>query len=275
VSGSADSGFEARVRAHDDARTREHDDARLRARNDVHAAASRPRDAGAGAGAGATAAAAAGARFIPRRSLPAFTSWQPVAFDEPEDVPPSRDEIDAEVAIARQRGYDQGYGEGIAAQKALDDERAQQARQQVGTLLAAFDAELTSLEHAMAQTLARAATRLAREVLRAELATKPEHVAALARDAVDALLASARHIVVKVHPQDVALVEHGAGDVIHARGGRIVADPTIGRGGARIASDIGGVDATLAARWRDATAALSAPAWDDAPPDRPEPTDNP
>ncbi len=202
-------------------------------------------------------------RVISRHALPAFTSWQPLAFDEPEVAPPTREEIDTEVAVARQRGYDQGYGEGVAAQKALDDDRAQQAHRQMGDLLRAFDAELSALEVEMAQTLARAATRLAREVLRAELATKPEHVAALARDAVDAMLASARHLVVKVHPQDVDLVEHGAGDVIHARGGRIVADAALERGSVLVTSDIGAVDATLAARWRDATAALSAPAWDE------------
>ena len=123
----------------------------------------------------------------------------------------------------------------------------------------------------MAQGLARAATRLAREILRAELATNPAHVATLARDAVDALLTSARHVVVKVNPQDLPLVEQGAGDAIHARGAKLAADATIARGGVRVVSDIGAVDATLAARWRDATAALGAQAWDeiDAPADAP------
>jgi flagellar assembly protein FliH len=204
-----------------------------------------------------------GRRFIPRQSIGAFTSWQPVAFGEAEVTLPTRPEIDAEVAAARQRGYDQGYGDGIAAQAALDDDRARQAQRQVGELLRGFDAEFAALEDAMAQALARAATRLAREMLRAELTLNPAHVATLAHDAVDALLASARHIVVKVNPQDLAPVEHGAGDAIRARGAKLVADASIARGGVRVMSDIGAVDATLAARWRDATAALCAPAWDE------------
>jgi flagellar assembly protein FliH len=205
-----------------------------------------------------------GARFIPRQSIGVVTSWQPVALGDTEDALPTRPEINAEVAAARQRGYDQGYGDGIAAQVALNDDRARQAHAQVGELLRGFDAEFAALEDAMAQALARAATRLAREMLRAELTLNPAHVATLARDAVDALLASARHVVVKVNPQDLALVEQGAGDAIQARGAKLAADATIARGGVRVASDIGAVDATLAVRWRDAVAALGGPEWDDA-----------
>ena len=120
----------------------------------------------------------------------------------------------------------------------------------------------------MAASLARSAALMARQVLRAELAATPEHVAEVARDAVNAVLMSARQMVVRVHPDDLALVSQGASEVLQARGGRLVADAGVSRGGVVIDSDVGTVDASIESRWTQAAAALGSPAdWDD-PADR-------
>ena len=56
-------------------------------------------------------------------------------------------------------------------------------------------------------------------------------------------------------------------DAIAARGARLVSDPQIARGGCRIESDIGLVDATIDERWRRAVAALGSDlSWRDADP---------
>ena len=78
----------------------------------------------------------------------------------------------------------------------------------------------------------------------------------VAEQAIDALLLSARHIVLRVHPDDHAVIAGHSAEAIAARGARVVADPTIARGGCRIESDIGLVDATIDERWRRAVAAL-------------------
>src|SRR6185437_16938548 len=108
---------------------------------------------------------------------------------------------------------------------------------------------------------------LARRIVRSELSARPGCVVQVAEQAVETLLQSARHVVVRLHPDDHALVASGASETIAARGARLVADASITRGGCRIDSDIGGVDASLEERWRLAVAALDASdGWTDETP---------
>ena len=108
----------------------------------------------------------------------------------------------------------------------------------------------------MARTLAISATHLARQIVRSELATSPALVAAVAQEAIDTLLLSARHITVRVHPDDHPFVAQGAADVLAARGARLLADAAMSRGGVLVESDIGVIDATLETRWRRTAASL-------------------
>ena len=62
----------------------------------------------------------------------------------------------------------------------------------------------------------------------ANSATRPELVATVAQEAIDTLLLSARHITLRVHPDDHALVALGAGEALAARGARLVADADAG-----------------------------------------------
>jgi flagellar assembly protein FliH len=59
-----------------------------------------------------------------------------------------------------------------------------------------------------------------------------------------------------VHPNDQPLVAQGAAEVLTARGARLLADGSIARGGCLVESDIGVIDAGIAARWRRAAASL-------------------
>jgi flagellar assembly protein FliH len=102
------------------------------------------------------------------------------------------------------------------------------------------------------------AASIAQQVVRDELRQQPERIARVAHEAIEAVGMSARHIVVQVNPQDHALIEQGAAEVIAARGARLVSDPTIERGGCRVLSDVGTIDARIEARWQEATAAVGA-----------------
>ncbi len=112
----------------------------------------------------------------------------------------------------------------------------------------------------MASALAYSATALARQVVRGELATHPQQVAMVAREALETLLLSARHVTVRVHPDDQPLVAQGAEEVLAARGARLLADAGVTRGGCIVESDIGIIDASIESRWRRAAAALGSEA---------------
>ncbi|MES2100590.1 MAG: FliH/SctL family protein [Pseudomonadota bacterium] len=229
-------------------------------------------------------AARAYARFIPREELNDVKAWQPgdlaggpapqANVQRAPDEAPKVDvaaELAAQLRAARQAGYQDGYRDGLVALDGFKQGFAAQTTAQIGMLLQSLGAELDGLQQDMARTLAIAATQLARQIVRSELAANPALVAAVAQEAVDTLLLSARHITLRVHPDDHPFVAQGAADVLAARGARLLADAAMSRGGVLVESDIGVIDASLEARWRRAAASLGCDAnWDASAPAEPD-----
>lgn len=211
-------------------------------------------------------------RFIPREELGDFASWKPGSFGgqaTPGGMPgampgqapaapaePTAADWEARIAAARQSGYQDGYRDGLVALENFKQSFAQQATAQIGALLQGFDEQLQQLDVDIARAVADSAVQLARQVLRSELQQRPELVATVAAEAVGAVMLSARHIAVQVHPLDLPLVAEGAEEALAARGARLSANPEIQRGGVMVQSDVGAVDARIATRWAQAAAAL-------------------
>ncbi len=205
-------------------------------------------------------------RFIPREELGDFASWKPGSFGAnqpgaaaaapPAPAEPSSDEWRERIHAARQAGYQEGYRDGLAALEGFKQSFAQQATSQIGALLESFDRQFEALDGQIAQALSACAVQLARQVLRAELQQHPELVATIAAEATQAVMMSARHISVHVHPLDLPLVAEGAEEALQARGARLQADPGIQRGGVMVQSDVGAIDARIGVRWAQAAAAL-------------------
>ena len=226
------------------------------------------------------------ARFIPREELSSFAAWDPgmlaggpppqnaVQRPAPAPPPPPLDEapppdpaelLGAQLRAARQSGYQDGYRDGLVALDGFKQSYAALTTAQIGALVQSLGQELDGLQQDMARTLALSAMHLARQIVRSELEARPALVAAVAQEALDTLLLSARHITLRVHPDDQPLVAQGAADVLAARGGRLLADASISRGGCLVESDIGVIDANIETRWRRAAASLGCDeTWDPA-----------
>ena len=173
-------------------------------------------------------------------------------------------EMARQVVAARQQGYQDGYRDGLVALDSFKESFALQVGGQVTQVLASLDRELGQLEQQLAAGVARVATELARQVVRSELGQRPALVVQVAQEAVDAVLMSARHITVQVHPDDHALVAQGCAEALAARGARLLSQSSVPRGGCRVESDVGVIDARVATRWAQATHALgTGVAWDD------------
>ena len=209
------------------------------------------------------------ARFIPREELGGFSAWQPgdlgggpapqanvqrVAEDAPR--PDVAALLAARIQTARQAGYQDGYRDGLVALEGFKQSFAMQTTTRIGTVLGSLEVALAELQQDMARSLAISATHLARQIVRVELGQRPELVGHVAHEAIETLLLNARHITLRVHPDDQPFVAQGAAEVIASRGVRLVADAAVARGGVLVESDIGVIDATVEARWRRACAAL-------------------
>jgi flagellar assembly protein FliH len=223
-------------------------------------------------------------RFIPREELENFAAWRPGSFggsgapmphpaDRPENKahaappppppPPTEAEWLEEVQHARDSGYQDGYRDGLVALEAFKENFARQMAAQFGALLANLDDQWNGLEQEMALAVTRTAVQLARQVVRHELDTRPEIVAKVAQEAVGAIVLSARHLRVRLHPADHQHVLDGAGEALKARDARLVADPAIEPGGCVVDSDLGQVDARIGTRWAAAAAVFGRDdAWD-------------
>ena len=173
-------------------------------------------------------------------------------------------ELKAQLAAARTQGYQDGYRDGLVALESFKQSFASQTSHQIGQVVASLDTELAALEQQLASSVTRVATELARQVVRGELSVRPALVAQVAREAVNAVLMSARQITVMVNPDDHALVASGCEEALSARGARLLSQPSIARGGCRVDSDAGVIDARISARWTQATHALGTGVpWDD------------
>ena len=225
-------------------------------------------------------------RFIPREELENFATWRPGSFggtptpsphpaDRPENKvhaappppppPPTEAEWLAEVQHARESGYQDGYRDGQVALEAFKETFARQMAAQFGALLANLDGQWNGLEEQMALAVTRTAVLLARQVVRHELDTRPAIVAKVAQEAVNAIVLSARHLRVRLHPSDLQHVLDGAGEALKARDARLVADPEIEPGGCIVDSDLGQVDARIGTRWAAAAAVFGREDTWDAP----------
>ena len=155
-------------------------------------------------------------RFIPREELGDVASWTPGSIGvaaraaaaraeqaEPTPRGPTPEQWLAQVDAARQAGYEDGYRDGMAALEGFKQSHAQQLDAQVGQVLQSMDAEIDRLHEQLAASVTRVAVQLARQVLRSELELSPTHISRVAAEAVEAVLLSARHITVQVHPQDL------------------------------------------------------------------------
>lgn len=169
-------------------------------------------------------------------------------------------DVEALLDEARQSGYQDGYRNGLAALESYKQAQAAQMAsymsEQVGALVAGLQQRLDSVEQQLAGRIAGVALELARQVVRSELMARPEVVVDVAEQALTALLSSARQIVLRLHPEDHAMVQAQLSELLQARGARLVGDPGVTRGGCLVDSDIALVDASVEARWERVAASM-------------------
>jgi len=149
-------------------------------------------------------------------------------------------------------GRAHGQAEGLAAGLAAASAHAEQLLALASTLPAA----LRRAENELADAILTLALDVARQVVHRTLRAEPEWVLPLVQDLLHAEPALQGEPRLLLHPDDVALVKNSLGNELERAGWQVRADDSLARGGCRVQSSSGEMDASMETRWKSVTAAL-------------------
>jgi flagellar assembly protein FliH len=160
-------------------------------------------------------------------------------------------------AEGRREGWAQGHAEGHAAGLAAGLAGASVHAEQLRALAATLPAALRGAESELADAILALALDVARQVIHRTLRIEPEWVLALVQDLLHAEPALQGEPRLLLHPDDVTLVKNSLGNELQAAGWQVRADDTLARGGCRVRSASGEMDASLETRWKRVAGAFS------------------
>ncbi|UWN48871.1 Flagellar assembly protein FliH [Alcanivorax sp. ALC70] len=179
-------------------------------------------------------------------------------FDHQSELRALRDKVREE---ARQEGYRAGFEEGHRDGHAqgLEEGRRQgeeeTARQRAETLapLAAlarnFGEAVASLDDGVAEDLVDLALATGRQLAGDALREHPEQVLAVVRELIHDEPSLNGKTRLWLHPEDLALAERELDAELAAAGWKLHPDDQLSRGGCRVTSPSGELDATWESRW--------------------------
>lgn len=198
--------------------------------------------------------------IIPKEQLTAYQRWELASLEEKPAPVPREPEVRLPTAEELERIHQQAYQEGFAA--GLREGRAQGEAysQRVRELLSGLERALERFEAEMAEEVLDLALEIARQLLRRSLSVEPERVLDVVREAIENLPQLSEHPVLVLHPEDAELVRQMLAYEYQESVWRVVEDPHMERGGLRIETAEGEVDATLPTRWKRIVAALGSDA---------------
>lgn len=221
-------------------------------------------------------------KIIPKEELSRVQRWQLVpldgeAFGEAEAAPeadqeepapaialPTAEDVERIYQQARnegleagkQEGYEAGFAAGQAAGYAEGKAKGDQEAARLASLGASFADALGALEQQVASDLLTLALEMSKQMLRETLRLKPEALLPAVQEAMRGLLPNTRQPTLVLHPEDAALVREHLATELSQLPWRIVEDAKMGRGGCRVESENGEVDATMENRWKRLNEAL-------------------
>lgn len=156
---------------------------------------------------------------------------------------------EAGFSAGQAEGYAQGLEQGRLAGEAALQEQIHATLAPLQALCDNFDQALRQLDGQLLTQLTEVALAAARQIAGQALQAHPEQVI----HTVQALLQHEPALAGKprlwLHPDDLALVREALGEPLEAAGWSLLADAGLARGGCRVSSASGELDATLETAW--------------------------
>lgn len=199
---------------------------------------------------------------IPKEQQSAYQRWELGSFDSPQQPKglAAGDERAKEVSLhARTEGYRAGHREGLEAGRrdALAEMAPRIAR--MDELLAALTTDLTRVDRDLASDVLQLGLAVARNLVGASLRARPEIVQDCVEEALRQVAQNQGPVHLTVHPEDAELVRSLMDASPRSGAWSLREDERVSRGGCRVDTTGGEINATLESRWHRTTAALGRP----------------
>ncbi|MGV7960898.1 flagellar assembly protein FliH [Photorhabdus tasmaniensis] len=153
------------------------------------------------------------------------------------------------------QGYDNGYQSGLEAglEQGLKDASQQQQliTEQWQNMLADFRHSLEALDTIIASRLMQLSLTATKQILGQPAICDGTALLNQIREFIQQEPMFSGKPQLRVHPQDIPLVEQQLGTTLSLHGWRLLADNKLHPGGCKISADEGDLDASLATRWHE------------------------
>ena len=203
----------------------------------------------------------------PSTPPPAWQRWEPGDLSSPPRAgtstavspAPTFADIEREREAARQQGYQAGFAsgreEGLRAGYAEAEAALREQAEKLARVLADFDDAASHLEQHVADELLALALEIARQVVGQAVQAQPRAILEVIHAALAEL--PLQHALIRLHPQDVALVRDLAREQLPHAGHRLHEDAQLRRGDVLIDLGQTRIDARLVTRWQRTVSALT------------------
>lgn len=187
----------------------------------------------------------------PPEQLSAWQRWELPAFETGSALArsvglPTAAEVEQMQQQARDEAYQAGYAEGKQLGYAEGMQQALAEKERLAELTRLLEVEI---DEKVTQELMGLSLDIAQQVMQQSLKVQPELLLGMVREAIGTLpvFNQAAHLILS--PDDAAMVREHMGEQLNHSGWKILEDPRMARGGARLETANSQVDATTEARW--------------------------
>lgn len=150
---------------------------------------------------------------------------------------------------ARNEGFAKGHEEGLISGEAEMREKTKLALEPIRHLALGFATALNTLDVEMGDQLAEIALKIGHQLALDGIKQNPEAVLSLVRNVLHSDPEMIGKPRLRVNPQDAEMISSAFGSEIEALGWKIIPDALITRGGCKVLSTNGEIDATWESRW--------------------------
>lgn len=193
-----------------------------------------------------------------RENVTGWQRWNPGVLREEAPAQPPQESEESIRRRAYAAGLEEGKRAGVQAGYTEGKARAQAEAARVRQIAHAADAALQALGDTIAQKTVALAIAIAQKIIQRDIESHPENVVDVVRDALTLLPDGAERIRIIVNSADVALVQENMTQTGTLTDSTVVGSNEVQRGGCRITSPCGDIDATLETRIARVLEVLSA-----------------